>query len=157
MRVPSGSHVSLFVVASTILTIGFAWTTGWFAGPSMSVARDGAAAVAQADGRLLVSGGAGSGVVAATSEALDATGTFVPAAPMLANHARVLAVDLLGFGRTPGAGRGYVLCAQHDMLERFLAEIHGTPSVVVGYSMVGTVALQLAAKAPDLVAGSVLV
>ncbi len=82
---------------------------------------------------------------------------WLPAAPMLAKHARVLAVDLLGFGRTPGAGRGYGLGAQHAMLERFLAEIPGTPSVVVGNSMGGTLALQLAAKRPDLVAGAVLV
>src|SRR5262245_48872732 len=85
MRVPVGSQVSILVVVSTstILTVGFAWTTGWFAGPSMGVARDGAAAVAEADGRLLVSGGAGSGVVSATSEVLDASGVFAPAATML--------------------------------------------------------------------------
>ncbi|HEU4419168.1 MAG TPA: kelch repeat-containing protein, partial [Planctomycetota bacterium] len=62
----------------------------------MSVARDGAAAVAQADGSLLVSGGAGSGVVTATSEALDVTGAFVPAATMLEgrrDHASVRLED----------------------------------------------------------------
>ncbi len=82
---------------------------------------------------------------------------WLPAAPMLAKHARVLAVDLVGFGRTPAAGRGFGLDAQRTMLERFLDDVAGTPSVVVGNSMGGTLALSLAASAPDLVAGAVMV
>ncbi|NUO50400.1 MAG: alpha/beta hydrolase [Polyangiaceae bacterium] len=82
---------------------------------------------------------------------------WLPAAPMLAKHARVLAVDLIGFGRTPAAGRGFGMDAQRQMLERFLEEIPGTPSVLVGNSMGGTLALQVAASAPDLVASAVLV
>src|SRR5512139_75955 len=82
---------------------------------------------------------------------------WLPAAPMLARHARVLAVDLLGFGRTPGAGRGYGLGAQAAMLRRFMTEVAGTRSIVVGNSMGGTLALHVAATSPDLVAGVVLV
>src|SRR5512139_71136 len=82
---------------------------------------------------------------------------WLPAAPMLAKHARVLAVDLLGFGRTPGAGRGYGLGAQAAMLRRFIAEVASAPAIVVGNSMGGTLALQCAADSSDLVAGAVLV
>src|SRR5689334_8362686 len=81
---------------------------------------------------------------------------WLPAAPMLAMHARVLAIDLIGFGRTPAAGRSYGLDAQCAMLERFIAEVVGGPAVVVGNSMGGTLALHLAARAPRLVAGTVL-
>src|SRR4051812_39701245 len=45
---------------------------------------------------------------------------WLPAAPMLANHGRVLALDLLGFGRTCAAGRSHGLEAQRAMLGQFL-------------------------------------
>lgn len=37
---------------------------------------------------------------------------WLPAAPELAKHARVLAVDLVGFGRTPLAGRSVGVASQ---------------------------------------------
>src|SRR5262245_22735104 len=121
IRIPLGSSSSLLgvVVCSSILTLGFAWANGWFAGPSMSVARDGATAVAQADGRLLVSGGFGNGVVSATSEALDATGVFAPAATMLEarrNHASIELPDgrVLVAGGTTNSGSATASAEIHD-------------------------------------------
>ncbi len=82
---------------------------------------------------------------------------WLPAAPMLAKHARVLAVDLVGFGRTPKAGRSHGLGAQSAMLERFLPEVVRGPAVLLGNSMGGALALQHAARLPDQIAGLCLV
>lgn len=82
---------------------------------------------------------------------------WLPAAPMLAKHARVLAIDLVGFGRTPRAGRGHDLETQRRTLERFVAEVVGEPAVLVGNSMGGLVTLMAAANAKALVSGLVLV
>lgn len=82
---------------------------------------------------------------------------WLPAAPMLAKHARALAVDLIGFGRTPTAGRSHGLTSQSLMLERFLAEVVRGPAVLAGNSMGGALALKHAARVPDQVAGLCLV
>ena len=82
---------------------------------------------------------------------------WLPAAPMLARHARVLAVDLVGFGRTPRAGRSHGLAGQSAMLERFIAEVATGPVVLVGNSMGGALALLHAARVPEQVAGLYLV
>ncbi len=82
---------------------------------------------------------------------------WLPAAPMLSKHARVLAVDLVGFGRTPAAGRGHDLETQRRTLERFVAEVVREPAVLVGNSMGGLVTLMTAAHAPAHVSGLILV
>jgi len=82
---------------------------------------------------------------------------WLPAASQLARQHHVLAVDLLGFGRTPEAGRGHGLVAQRTMLARFLAEVAGDPAVLVGNSMGGLVALMTAAEVPKRVSDLVLV
>lgn len=82
---------------------------------------------------------------------------WLPAAPMLARHGRVIALDLVGFGRTPSAGRGHGIDAQLAMIERFLAEVVRGPAVLVGNSMGGLLALMHAARAPEQIAGLVLV
>ncbi|MFT3771536.1 MAG: alpha/beta hydrolase [Minicystis sp.] len=82
---------------------------------------------------------------------------WLPAAPLLADHARVLAVDLVGFGRTEAAGRAHGLEAQRAMLEEFLAEVVRGPAVLVGNSMGGLLCLQHAARAKEQVSGLVLV
>jgi pimeloyl-ACP methyl ester carboxylesterase len=77
-------------------------------------------------------------------------------APLLRPHARVLALDLPGFGRRePGDRRTRV----HDnvvVLDRFLTEVAGTPAVLVGNSMGGMISILQAASAPASVSGLVL-
>jgi glycerol-3-phosphate dehydrogenase len=82
---------------------------------------------------------------------------WLPAAQLLARDHRVLAVDLLGFGRTPTAGRGHGLTAQRDMLARFLREVVGSPATLIGNSMGGLLALMTAAHAPESVSELILV
>jgi len=77
-------------------------------------------------------------------------------APLLRPHARVLALDLPGFGRSePGERRTTV----HDnvlVLDRFLADVVGTPVVLVGNSMGGMISILESAAAPEKVSGLVL-
>ncbi|MDP9460585.1 MAG: alpha/beta hydrolase [Actinomycetota bacterium] len=77
-------------------------------------------------------------------------------APLLLPHARVLAIDLPGFGRSePGARRASVQ-ANVEVLDRFLAEVAGVPAVLVGNSMGGMISILTAARAPRAVSGLVL-
>jgi glycerol-3-phosphate dehydrogenase len=82
---------------------------------------------------------------------------WVGVAPALSRGARVLAVDLPGFGRSPAAGRSGHVSAQRDVLDRFLASVAGEPAIVVGNSMGGLVAMMEAAASPARVAALVLV
>jgi glycerol-3-phosphate dehydrogenase len=82
---------------------------------------------------------------------------WLPAAPLLTKHARVLALDLIGFGRTPIAGRSVGVEGQREMLHHFLTEVVGGPAVLVGNSWGGLVALAHAARAPETTAGLVLI
>jgi glycerol-3-phosphate dehydrogenase len=82
---------------------------------------------------------------------------WLPAAPMLSKHARVFALDLVGFGNTPTAGRSHGLESQREALGQFIAEVVGGPAVLVGNSMGGLIALMHAAQAPEQVARLVLV
>jgi glycerol-3-phosphate dehydrogenase len=82
---------------------------------------------------------------------------WLPAAPLLTHHARVLALDLAGFGRTPCAGRGVGVEAQRTLVHRFITEVVREPVVLVGNSFGGLVALAQAAEAPETAAGLVLV
>lgn len=76
--------------------------------------------------------------------------------PLLAERYRVLALDLPGFGRTMPAGRRSTVSANTDLLRRFIVKVAGAPVVLVGNSMGGMIALHVAARAPDLVDGLVL-
>ncbi|MBF5043233.1 MULTISPECIES: alpha/beta fold hydrolase [Myxococcaceae] len=82
---------------------------------------------------------------------------WLPSAPLLAAHGRVLALDLVGFGRTPPAGRSVGVEGQRQMLHRYLTEVVREPAVLVGNSFGGLIALAQAAEAPRTVAGLVLV
>lgn len=70
---------------------------------------------------------------------------------------RVLAPDLIGFGRTPPAGRSSGVGAQVELLSTFVKEVARGPSVIVGNSMGGLVALVTAASRPDITSRLVLV
>ena len=75
----------------------------------------------------------------------------------LTSRYRVFAPDLVGFGRTPLAGREPGIPEQAAMLARFVEHVGGGAAVVIGNSMGGLVAVHLAAARPDLVARIVLV
>src|SRR5437870_1731680 len=77
--------------------------------------------------------------------------------PGLAAHARVLAPDLPGFGRTPLAGRSARVRANVELLDRLLDAVDGGPAVLVGNSMGGLIAMMEAAARPEKVAALVLV
>ena len=70
---------------------------------------------------------------------------------------RVFAPDLLGFGHTPPAGRSTGIPAQSAMLARFIDRVGGDAAVVVGNSMGGLVAVQLAADHAARVSRLILV
>ncbi|HSR24681.1 MAG TPA: alpha/beta fold hydrolase, partial [Candidatus Eisenbacteria bacterium] len=78
-------------------------------------------------------------------------------APMLTGTARVLALDLAGFGHTQGGSRSTSVHANRRLLHRFLREVAGTPAILVGNSMGGLIAAMQASSRPDTVAGSVFI
>jgi pimeloyl-ACP methyl ester carboxylesterase len=82
---------------------------------------------------------------------------WVQVAPALAESRHVVAIDLAGFGLTPGAGRDTGVRANAALLGRFVREVVGERAVLVGNSMGGMVSLLLADSEPEHVAGLVLV
>jgi 3-oxoadipate enol-lactonase len=86
-----------------------------------------------------------------------AASNWVEVAPALARRARVVVPDLPGHGASPPLAALGSLDAFADRLA-LLAEREGiTPTVVVGHSLGGVVALALARRWPDLVRGLVLI
>jgi len=82
---------------------------------------------------------------------------WVRVAPQLARYGRVLAPDLAGFGLTPVAGRRTTVAAQRALLHRLIRQTCNEPTLLIGNSMGGLIALAEAAVHPELVAGLVLV
>jgi pimeloyl-ACP methyl ester carboxylesterase len=77
-------------------------------------------------------------------------------APHLTSHARVVALDLPGFGRSEPGDRRATVQANVAVLDRFLAEVVGGPAVLVGNSMGGMISILEAERAGDRVPGLVL-
>ena len=77
-------------------------------------------------------------------------------APLLREHARVLAIDLPGFGRSEPGERRTTVQDNVEVLHRFLTEVAGTPVVLVGNSMGGMISILQTAAAPSTVNGLVL-
>jgi pimeloyl-ACP methyl ester carboxylesterase len=77
-------------------------------------------------------------------------------APLLGRHARVLALDLPGFGLSEPGDRRTTVHDNVRVLDRFLAEVAGTPAVLVGNSMGGMISILQTAAAPQSVSGLVL-
>lgn len=77
-------------------------------------------------------------------------------APLLAPHARVLALDLPGFGRSEPGTRAASVPANVAVLDRFLAEVVGTPAVLIGNSMGGMISILEAGERPEAVSGLIL-
>lgn len=69
----------------------------------------------------------------------------------------VTAIDLIGFGRTPLAGRVASVQSQRDMVIEYLQSYADEPATLVGNSMGGLISLLVARKAPELVDSLVLV
>jgi pimeloyl-ACP methyl ester carboxylesterase len=77
-------------------------------------------------------------------------------APLLRPHARVLALDLPGFGRSEPGDRRTTVNDNVRVLDRFLTEVAGAPVVLVGNSMGGMISILETAAAPWNVDGLVL-
>ncbi len=77
-------------------------------------------------------------------------------APLLLPHARVLAIDLPGFGRSEPGGRRATVHANVGVLHAFLREVVGEPAVLVGNSMGGMISILTQAAHPGAVRGLVL-
>src|SRR5262249_14057458 len=75
----------------------------------------------------------------------------------LGARGRVLAPDLIGFGRTPLAGRAPTVEANLALLVRWLERAIREPAMLVGNSMGGLLSTLLAADHPSLVSRLVLV
>ena len=78
-------------------------------------------------------------------------------APYLTDRVRLVAVDLVGHGRTPAAGRAPDVAGHVSVLGGVLAALSDRPAVLVGNSLGGLVSALCAAASPDRVAGLVLV
>jgi 3-oxoadipate enol-lactonase len=70
---------------------------------------------------------------------------------------RPLAVDIPGFGKSPYDGRSWNIRGVANQLEILLGELITEPVHVVGLSMGGTIAQQLAFDAPHMIRSLVLV
>lgn len=78
-------------------------------------------------------------------------------APHLVGRSRLVAVDLLGHGHTPTAGRTAHVDGHVDLLAAFAAEVSDRPVILMGNSLGGLVAALTASAAPDRVAGLILI
>ena len=77
--------------------------------------------------------------------------------PQLTVGRRTVALDLHGFGLTPGTRSNATVRANARLLDRFVREIMGTPVILVGNSMGGLTSVLQTAAVPDTVAGLVLI
>jgi pimeloyl-ACP methyl ester carboxylesterase len=75
----------------------------------------------------------------------------------LAQGRRAVALDLRGFGLTPGAPRSTSIRANVRLLNAFVNEVVGAPVVLVGNSMGGVISVLQTHNNPETVAGLVLV
>jgi pimeloyl-ACP methyl ester carboxylesterase len=82
---------------------------------------------------------------------------WVMVGPQLAAGRRAVALDLSGFGLTPGTRRTATVPANTRLLHRFVREVAGTPVILVGNSMGGLLSVRQAHEHPDTVAGLVLI
>ena len=101
--------------------------------------------------------GRGDGVpVVALHGWTDAGACWSPSIPRWAVGRQVLTVDARGHGRTSLPEEPFTIAALARDAAAVVAEVLGRPAVVVGHSMGGLVAEEMALAAPDLVAALVL-
>jgi pimeloyl-ACP methyl ester carboxylesterase len=82
---------------------------------------------------------------------------WMAVAPGLAGEHRVYALEYLGHGLTPLAGRKANLAGHRRVIDLFLERVVGKPATLVGNSTGGHLAIVEAALAPEKVSGIVLV
>src|SRR5205085_8011273 len=82
---------------------------------------------------------------------------WMAVAPGLARHHRVFALEYIGHGLTPLAGRKANLAGHRQLIDLFLERVVGEPATLIGNSTGGHLAIVEAALAPEKVAGLVLV
>jgi len=82
---------------------------------------------------------------------------WVSVGPTLAERFHVLAVDLVGFGLTPLAGRPADLPSQQRYVDRFIKTAAGGCATVFGHSMGGLVVMLQAARSAGSVERMILV
>jgi pimeloyl-ACP methyl ester carboxylesterase len=77
--------------------------------------------------------------------------------PHLAAGRRAVALDLRGFGLTPGLRVNSTVRANTRLLDRFIREVVGTPVILVGNSMGGLISILETAANPDVIKAVVLI
>ena len=80
-----------------------------------------------------------------------------PQAEFLRRSHRVIAVDLRGHGKSDAPRQRYTIAALAEDVGWMCERLDLAPVVVVGHSLGGLVALELAAARPDLVRAAVLI
>jgi pimeloyl-ACP methyl ester carboxylesterase len=85
-----------------------------------------------------------------------AASNFAVLAPLLAAHHRVVIPDLPGHGGSSRLAAAPTLAGFADRVAAVLDHEQASPTVVVGHSLGGVVALRLAVRRPDLVGAVVL-
>jgi pimeloyl-ACP methyl ester carboxylesterase len=82
---------------------------------------------------------------------------FAPQAEFFRRSHRVVSVDLRGHGKSDAPDQDYTMAAFADDLAWLCTELALTKPIVVGHSMGGNVALELAARYPEIPASIVLI
>jgi pimeloyl-ACP methyl ester carboxylesterase len=82
---------------------------------------------------------------------------FAPQQVALGTQRRTVAVDLRGHGASDAPPQEYTVAGFADDLAWQCRELELVKPIVVGHSMGGTIALELAAKHPDLLSAAVLI
>jgi len=77
--------------------------------------------------------------------------------PQLTAGRRVVALDLHGFGLTPGLRMNSTVQANARLLDWFITEVIGTPVILVGNSMGGLISILETAANPGMIRGVVLI
>jgi pimeloyl-ACP methyl ester carboxylesterase len=77
--------------------------------------------------------------------------------PALAAGRRAVALDLHGFGLTPGTKADSTVQRNTKLLDRFVRQAIGAPVILAGNSMGGLISILQTAAAPEMVRGLVLV